>query len=130
MLASPVKRLLVMTDQTEVADLVCRVGEAEGFKVYVAANGVTFKIAYNAFAPDAILLDMTMAGRNGVELLKYLAAEGCSARIISLNSGAALPGSLGEGFEAARRLEIAGSLETPIRAAELRRHLLALKKPG
>jgi DNA-binding response OmpR family regulator len=123
-----VKRLLVISDQTDIADTISRIGEAEGFEVYVAGNGATFKIAYGAFAPNVIVLDMLMAGVNAWELLKYLAAQGCKATIMFLHAKDNLVRPMVEQSPVLRQLDIAGGLEEPLRASELRRRLTSIKQ--
>ncbi len=122
------KRLLVISDQTDTADIISRIGESEGFEVYVTENGATFKIAYGAFAPNVIVLDMLMAGVNAGELLKYLAAQGCKASIMFLHATGNMVRPMAEQSPALRQLDIAGGLEEPLRVSELRRRLSSIKQ--
>lgn len=120
------KRLLATCDDTDIANTISRVGESEGFQVYIAESGTTFKIAFGAFSPDAIILDTLMAGGSLLDLLKYLAADGCAAHILLLDgAGSPAPTPLGP---AADSLAIIGRLARPLRASELRRHLVAVKQ--
>ena len=67
-------RLLVMDDDTDVGTFFGQVGEDLGFEVKVLTDPAEFSPAVLAFSPTVILLDLQMPGRDGIELLRELAA--------------------------------------------------------
>lgn len=76
------KRLLVCDDEPAFGRLVKTVAEELGYTVKVTADGQEFIDAYEAFEPTTILLDMVMPRMDGNEVVLWLAAQRCSARLI------------------------------------------------
>jgi DNA-binding response OmpR family regulator len=121
-------RLLIVEDEPRIADLLMRAFVAEGFTTDVVEDGRLAVRTATLFAPDAILLDLMLPGRNGLALLPELceqlpnvpvivlsARRESSVRVASLRSGAvdyvAKPFSFDELLERLRlRLRLA---ETP-----------------
>jgi two-component system OmpR family response regulator len=77
-----VGRLLVVDDQPAFGSFVARVARELGYEVKVTTHGDEFIAAYPEFAPDLIVLDVVMPDRDGIELIRWLAAQHCRARII------------------------------------------------
>lgn len=79
-----------------------------------------------ACEPDAIALDLSLPGVDGVELLRFLATARCRAKILIISGFDArvleTSGRLGE----ARGLNIAGTLMKPVRAEHLRAAIQSL----
>ncbi len=67
-------RILVVDDEPVVRRFAARVLEAEGFRVFEAADGVEALRLLHEEAPhvDAVLSDIVMPRLNGVELLQVL----------------------------------------------------------
>jgi CheY-like chemotaxis protein len=79
-----------------------------------------FAPLYHASRPDVVILDLVMPGTDGIELLRFLAKQRSSARILlmsgfnpTIREAAVL---LGE----AHSLNMVGIVPKPVRAAELR----------
>ena len=113
-------RLLMCDDETEVSDFVRLVAEELGYEMKFTDEPGDFGRLYRSFAPDLVILDLAMPNVDGIELLHLLAEEHCRALIL-LMSGldpnmreAAL--RLGRAY----RLNMAGIVAKPIRAAALR----------
>lgn len=64
--------ILVVDDEPELREMVRRYLEAEGFAVVEAADGDRALEAFAASAPDLVLLDVSMPGRDGFETLQEL----------------------------------------------------------
>jgi len=122
-------RLLLVDDDPQIGLVVGRVAETCGFEVCLADRADAFKATYETFHPDLITLDLDMPDCDGVELLRFLADQCCTAPILIISGfddrvlGAAK--RLGE----ARGLNMAGIVSKPMRVTELRDVLNALK-PG
>jgi FixJ family two-component response regulator len=103
------------------------VTEVQSFAVRTANRPADFMDSFKKFSPGAIILDLFMPEIDGIELLRWLAGEGCQARISILSGfdGQMLEPArhLGE----ARGLKIVDTLSKPIRLATLRE---ALKRLG
>jgi DNA-binding response OmpR family regulator len=94
-------RLLIVEDEPRIADLLMRAFVAEGYVTDVVDDGRLAVRTATLFAPDAILLDLMLPGRNGLALLPELcerlpnvpvivlsARRESSVRVASLRSGA------------------------------------------
>jgi EAL domain-containing protein (putative c-di-GMP-specific phosphodiesterase class I)/ActR/RegA family two-component response regulator len=120
-------RLLVMDDDPDVGTFFGQVGEDLGFEVKVIADPVQFAQHVLAFSPTVVLLDLQMPGRDGIELLRELAAldrqpqvliaSGLDSRV--LTTASELGTSMG--------VNIAGAFCKPIALDELEVLLIRLK---
>ena len=121
-------RLLILDDDELVGILVETVGRLAGLSTQRTLHHDAFLAALadrGAEPPSHVVIDLTMPGMAGEEVLRELAAVGCGARIIvcsgadpeRLASAAALAASLG--------LRFAGILPKPFAPAALRRLLQA-----
>ena len=67
--------VMVIEDEKEIRDLVKYNLEREGFRVSVAADGAVGLEQLVAERPDALVLDLMLPGRNGLEVLRELRGE-------------------------------------------------------
>lgn len=65
-------KILVADDSPVQIELLRSALEEKGFEVLVAKDALQTGIAARRSAPDAILLDLTMPGGSGMEVLKRL----------------------------------------------------------
>jgi DNA-binding NtrC family response regulator len=56
-----------------------------GYDVRVTSDVESFKAAFEGYSPDVVVLDVVMPEVDGIELVKYLAASGCEARILVIS---------------------------------------------
>ena len=70
------KRLLLVEDDTALSRVLSDNFTYEGFDVRVVADGRLAVDAVRAFAPDLIILDVTLPGRDGFELCGILRQGG------------------------------------------------------
>jgi EAL domain-containing protein (putative c-di-GMP-specific phosphodiesterase class I)/ActR/RegA family two-component response regulator len=116
-----------MDDDPDVGTFFGQVGEDLGFEVKVIADPVQFAQHVLAFSPTVVLLDLQMPGRDGIELLRELAAldrqpqvliaSGLDSRV--LTTASELGTSMG--------VNIAGAFCKPIALDELEVLLIRLK---
>jgi two-component system, OmpR family, phosphate regulon response regulator PhoB len=71
-----VNRVLVVDDSYSERGLTRRVLEREGFEVAEAPDGPQALTAVGTAPPDLVLLDLTMAGMSGLEVLARLRRDG------------------------------------------------------
>jgi CheY-like chemotaxis protein len=76
------ERLLVVDDDPALGALVGSVGEALGFDVAVTESAADFIAAFLDRAPDVIVLESVLPDRDGIELMRWLVAAQCRARIV------------------------------------------------
>ena len=75
MTSTPKPRIVVADDEAHIRDVVRGYLEAEGFEVVLAADGTdALRVALES-RPDLVVLDVTMPGLDGVEVLRQLRTE-------------------------------------------------------
>jgi len=113
-------RLLIIDDEPGFATAAKKIGESVGFEVTVTDDADAFLKATRQWHPHAILMDLRMPGTDGIELLRVLAADQCTAHVVLMS------GSDQKTLETAmqlgrdRGLNMAGVLPKPLRAQALR----------
>jgi two-component system copper resistance phosphate regulon response regulator CusR len=83
-------RLLIVEDETRVAQFLKKGFEAESIAVDVAANGNEAALLARENEYDAIVLDLTLPGKDGLEVLRELRAAGRSAPVLILSARGAV----------------------------------------
>jgi EAL domain-containing protein (putative c-di-GMP-specific phosphodiesterase class I) len=126
--ANPIgDRLLIVDDEPGFANVVKRVAEGVGFEVVVAEDPEGFIKTARYWRPAVIILDLRMPGRDGVEVLRSLAADDCAATVVLVSGEDAktLEASAALGRE--RGLKMSSVLPKPFRMEALRQLLLQFK---
>jgi CheY-like chemotaxis protein len=96
------KRILVVDDNEDAADLLREILACLGHDVQVANDGLTALKLAESFHPDIALLDIGMPGMNGRELaarLREHQGEASKLRLIAVTGYAAEVLSPDDGFE-------------------------------
>lgn len=114
------KRLIVVDDEPDVRDVFASAAAEAGYETMSVGDADAFRKAYEAFAPDLVVMDVVMPGSDGVELARWLVSRRGKPRLLIVSGYSAT-------YVAAAR-EIAsvwGKLEVeemrkPVRLAELR----------
>ena len=120
------KHILIVDDEPAVGRLIKKIAEGCGYSVSVTADPEAFMDELVTNEPYAVVIDLSMPGTDGVELLRFLAATRSKAKVLImsgfdprvLETAAELGSALG--------LRISGTIGKPVRAADLRASLLAL----
>ena len=68
-------RILVVDDDTALAEMIGIVLRAEGFEPSFCADGAAAVEAFHASKPDLVLLDMMLPGMNGIEVCARIREE-------------------------------------------------------
>ena len=76
------KRVLVVDDEAEFREFIVRFARGLGFEATAVGSGAEFRAVYDEIAPDVIVLDIVMPDEDGLELLSWLGAKGCAARVL------------------------------------------------
>ncbi|HYI98588.1 MAG TPA: response regulator transcription factor [Thermoleophilaceae bacterium] len=93
-------RVLVVEDDRDIADVLRRSLDLDGYEVRLAGDGEEALAAAGVFAPDAVILDLGLPKLDGVEVCRRLrsdgdvpilmltARDGVDSRVDGLDSGA------------------------------------------
>jgi DNA-binding response OmpR family regulator len=94
-------RVLVADDDPDILKIVTANLEAEGIEVDAVANGVEAQARALRTAPDLIILDIGMPGRNGLEVMAALRAHPETADVpVVLLTARASDADIWEGWKA------------------------------
>ena len=113
------RRLLLIDDELSVARFIAHAAEECGFEAIITVSAESFRSQYVACDPDVVVLDLALPRSDGVELLRFLAEEKCSALVLPIS------GFDERVLEAAMRLGTAlglrmtGPLPKPVRLQQL-----------
>ena len=66
------QRILVIEDDQSIAEVVGILLRGEGFEVSYCAAGLQAMNAFQVVAPDLVLLDLMLPGRDGIEICKTI----------------------------------------------------------
>jgi DNA-binding NtrC family response regulator len=117
-------RLLLIDDEPALAAFVANAAAMSGFEPVVTSNDHLFREQFDAEVPGMVALDLGMPGMDGVELLRFLSAQGFEGPVLIisgfdrrvLESAFRLGEALG--------LKMVGPLEKPARLEALEELLL------
>jgi DNA-binding response OmpR family regulator len=113
-------RMLIIDDEPEICDFLRDIALGIGYDVVTANRAEDFKRAFAEMRADVILLDLTLPGTDGIELLKYMAEMGTRARILIVSGYDEGIRRMAHTIGVAKGLDMAGVLAKPLRVAELR----------
>jgi DNA-binding response OmpR family regulator len=83
--------ILLIEDELNLSRLLARVLEEEGFRALVENRGDTGLAAAISSAPDAIVLDLSLPGMNGLEVCRELRRRELRMPVIMLTARDAVP---------------------------------------
>ena len=123
------RQLLLIDDEPAFGRFIAHAAEVGGFTAHVTLSAEPFMEKYRELRPEAVAVDLGMPRVDGVELLRFLAEEECTAPVIIvsgfdrriLESSMRLGRALG--------LNMKGPLEKPLRLQELLDLLDDIKRP-
>jgi DNA-binding response OmpR family regulator len=112
-------RLLLIDDEPALAEFLADAARGIGFEPVVTSNDAEFREQFTSVQPDMVALDLGMPGMDGVELLRFLAAQNYRSPVLIvsgfdrrvLESAFRLGEALG--------LAMAGPIEKPVRLEDL-----------
>jgi DNA-binding response OmpR family regulator len=123
----PLPRLLLIDDEPALAEFLATAAEESGFEPVTTEDDQQFRDAFISQRPDMVALDLGMPGMDGIELIRFLAAQNYSAPVLIvsgfdrrvLESAFRLGEALG--------LTMVGPVEKPVRFEVLEEMLSRLK---
>ena len=114
------RRLLVVDDEPDFADVVRKVAERQGFVVEVLTDSRDFEEVYTRFAPSTIMLDIIMPDVDGIEIVQWLARHGNTAKVIVATGYNPDFARAARGLAQARGQFAVTTLNKPVSMADLR----------
>ena len=114
------KHLLMVDDDPAIGEFVRNVAEGIGYSVDTETNAAGFMAAYEAVSPDIIILDLTMPGTDGFELIKYLSERSSSATVFIMSGFGASYQRMAAELGNVQGLTMGGIIPKPVRVEELR----------
>jgi DNA-binding response OmpR family regulator len=123
----PLPRLLLIDDEPALAEFLASAAEESGFEPVTTERDQQFRDEFISHRPDMVALDLGMPGMDGIELIRFLAAQNYSAPVLIvsgfdrrvLESAFRLGEALG--------LTMVGPIEKPVRFEALEEMLSRLK---
>ena len=119
--------LLVLDDCAETAELIGELGRLAGFEAAITTDVDAFNFAVAQQHPSMITLDLRMPGADGVEVLRSLAARGCTAGILLISGVDTRTAVSAERFGQKANLNILGSVTKPFDPESLVARLKSLR---
>lgn len=116
---TPLPRLLLIDDEPALADFVAKAADLCGFQPVVTRQDQEFRLKFRQARPHMVSLDLGMPGMDGVELLRFLAAEGFKEPVLIISGfdHRVLESAFRLGLELG--LQMVGPLEKPTRLGDL-----------
>lgn len=120
-------RLLLIDDEPALAAYLADAARLSGYEPATAQGDVDFRAQFESLRPHMVAIDLGMPGMDGVELLRFLAAEDFTGPVLIisgfdrriLDSAFRLGQALG--------LNMAGPLEKPTRLDDIEALLAELR---
>lgn len=123
---SSTNRLLIVDDEPGIARLIEITARELGFEVLAIHDSDQFEKALGQIKPTIIFLDIAMPGRDGMELIGYLAAGNYPGKVVVMSGTDARYIQMSAAIAKTRGLQVAGTLEKPFRKRTVLDLLLSL----
>ena len=111
--------LLLIDDEPMVGRFIAHAAEECGYESLRTTSAGSFCSAYRARTPDFIAVDLGVPGSDGIEILRFLAAEKCTAPVVIISGFERRVLESSVRYGEALGLNMAGSLEKPVTVGEL-----------
>lgn len=124
------RQLLLIDDEPAFGRFIAHAAEVGGYAAHVTLSAEPFRQKYRELRPDAVTIDLAMPQVDGVELLRFLAEEKCTAPVIIVSGfdRRVLESSMRLGT--ALGLNMVGPLEKPVRLQQFLDLLARLERPS
>jgi CheY-like chemotaxis protein len=119
-------RLLIVDDEAEVARIIERVGLQLGLQVLAISDSARFEDALGTIDPTLVFLDLSMPGRDGIELMAQLATRNYAGKIVVMSGSDERLMQMSGTIAKARGLAVEGLLSKPFRKQRLQELLISL----
>lgn len=114
------RRMQVIDDENLINELMCRVGELEGYEVRSFTSALDFLAQDDAEMPDLLLVDIFMPDIDGFEVLKQLENRKVMPAIVIMSGKDAAFLSAASIIFKDSKFRFAGQIAKPCSVAEIR----------
>ena len=116
-------RVLLIEDETNIAEAIRFILTREGCEVFVEADGAQALARVSSLSPDLVILDLMLPGMSGLEILSSLRANPATEalRVLMLTAK-----GQGRDREAAERAGVSAFMSKPFSNAEMRAQVRSL----
>jgi EAL domain-containing protein (putative c-di-GMP-specific phosphodiesterase class I)/ActR/RegA family two-component response regulator len=121
------ERLLIIDDELKMAKIVAKGGEMSGYVTAYTDKADEFFHRLATWCPTVVVVDLQMPDTDGIELLRAMAAQGATAKVVVCSGidARTIDTTIRLGTELG--LEMGGAMNKPVRLAEIRSLLEKLK---
>lgn len=120
--------ILVVDDDADVRELICRMLETNGYRAVPAEGGREALDRMRLLDPDLVITDVVMPDMDGFEVLLKLRVLAPRARALVVSGGGRVPPDTY--LETARRLGARGVLRKPFTRTEMLEAVRQALEPG
>ena len=124
------QQLLVVDDDDAICRMLSRIAEDAGFVVQTTSNADEFRAAVQRQCPDCILLDLNVPGGDGIELMRFLAANARGVRIAILSGAERAVLNSARRIGESRGLRVVDVVQKPAGLERLRQAMECLRDDG
>jgi DNA-binding NtrC family response regulator len=107
-------RLLVLDDDRAVCAAFAVIGEQAGYVVETTSDAASFRRAFEAQRPDAVVLDMLVPERDGFEIVGDLAAAGWTGRLVLVSGDGRMYLPMAAALAERKGIRVAACLDKPL----------------
>lgn len=106
-------RLLIVDDDDAICAIVSAVAEEVGFSAAACGSADEFRHLHAEIEPTVVVLDLSIRGGDGVELMRFLAEQGTRAGVILVSGAEMRTLSAAERVGAASGLTMLAAIQKP-----------------
>ena len=125
----PLPRILVVDDEQDVGEFIAAAALTLDLSCIVTTNAHDFMSAISPHV-ELIMIDLMMPDTDGIELLRLLGQQACTARIVLMSGFDQRVLESAEGLARELGLSVGGRLQKPFRLVALEEVLRRLIKRG
>ena len=120
--------MLLIDDEPELARLIAHAAKTAGYVATATSDADAFRRHFEVAGADLIAIDLGMPKVDGIELLRFLGEAGCEAPILIISGFDRRVIETAVRLGEALGLEMAGTVEKPVRLDDLERLLEGLRR--
>ena len=123
MISGKGQKILIVDDETDMCKLMQQLLETLGYQVACVNSGKTAIVKYEAWQPDAVLLDRNMPEMDGLTCAEKIIGHDPSAKILIMSG---YDDDESSGMAEEKKKHLRGYLTKPIDIQKLNTHLTQL----